>query len=69
MKSSRQGKWRQTAKAIRLPGRGEQGVVMASNIFASALVEEGMVATGFPSFGVERRGASVSLFSANGGLP
>ena len=49
-------------KEIRLHGRGGQGVVMASNILASAFVEEGMYATAFPSFGVERRGAPVAAF-------
>jgi 2-oxoacid:acceptor oxidoreductase gamma subunit (pyruvate/2-ketoisovalerate family) len=49
-------------KEIRLHGRGGQGVVMASDILANAFVAEGMYATAFPSFGVERRGAPVSAF-------
>ena len=49
-------------KEIRLHGRGGQGVVMASEILATAFVAEGKFATAFPSFGVERRGAPVSAF-------
>lgn len=49
-------------KEIRLHGRGGQGVVMASDIIATAYVAEGKFATAFPSFGVERRGAPVSAF-------
>ena len=49
-------------KEIRLHGRGGQGVVMASEILATAFVAEGKYATAFPSFGVERRGAPVSAF-------
>ena len=49
-------------KEIRLHGRGGQGVVMASDILATAFVAEGNYATAFPSFGVERRGAPVSAF-------
>jgi 2-oxoacid:acceptor oxidoreductase gamma subunit (pyruvate/2-ketoisovalerate family) len=49
-------------KEIRLHGRGGQGVVMASDILATAFVAEGKYATAFPSFGVERRGAPVSAF-------
>jgi 2-oxoacid:acceptor oxidoreductase gamma subunit (pyruvate/2-ketoisovalerate family) len=49
-------------KEIRLHGRGGQGVVMASNILASAFLAEGLYVTAFPSFGVERRGAPVAAF-------
>jgi 2-oxoacid:acceptor oxidoreductase gamma subunit (pyruvate/2-ketoisovalerate family) len=49
-------------KEIRLHGRGGQGVVMASEILATALVAEGQYATAFPSFGTERRGAPVKAF-------
>ena len=49
-------------KEIRLHGRGGQGVVMASEILATAFVAEGKYATAFPSFGTERRGAPVSAF-------
>jgi phenylglyoxylate dehydrogenase gamma subunit len=49
-------------KEIRLHGRGGQGVVMASEILATAFVAEGKYATAFPSFGTERRGAPVKAF-------
>jgi len=49
-------------KEIRLHGRGGQGVVMASQILATAFVAEGKYATAFPSFGTERRGAPVRAF-------
>jgi 2-oxoacid:acceptor oxidoreductase gamma subunit (pyruvate/2-ketoisovalerate family) len=51
-----------TVKEIRMHGRGGQGVVMASEILAAALVAEGKYATAFPSFGTERRGAPVRAF-------
>lgn len=47
---------------IRLHGRGGQGAVLASNILAKALVEEGRYAVAIPSFGFERRGAPVVAF-------
>ena len=49
-------------KEIRLHGRGGQGIVMASEILATAFVAEGKYATAFPSFGTERRGAPVSAY-------
>ncbi len=55
--------WGETIlKEIKLYGRGGQGVVLASEILASAFVAEGGYATAFPSFGMERRGAPVSAF-------
>lgn len=47
---------------IRLHGRGGQGAVLASNMLAQALVEEGKHAVAIPSFGFERRGAPVAAF-------
>lgn len=47
---------------IRIHGRGGQGAVLASNILAKALVEEGRYAVAIPSFGFERRGAPVAAF-------
>jgi 2-oxoacid:acceptor oxidoreductase gamma subunit (pyruvate/2-ketoisovalerate family) len=49
-------------KEIRIHGRGGQGAVVAGQILAEALVRDGKWASGFPSFGVERRGAPVSVF-------
>jgi len=48
---------------VRIHGRGGQGVVIASRILTSALVKEGKWASGFPMFGVERRGAPVAAFA------
>lgn len=47
---------------IRFHGRGGQGVVIASEILASALFKEGYFCQTFPEFGVERRGAPVQAF-------
>lgn len=47
---------------IRLHGRGGQGTVMAANLLAHALVEEGQHVVAIPSFGFERRGAPVAAF-------
>lgn len=47
---------------IRFHGRGGQGAVIASEIFASALFKEGRYVQTFPEFGVERRGAPVQAF-------
>jgi pyruvate ferredoxin oxidoreductase gamma subunit/phenylglyoxylate dehydrogenase gamma subunit len=47
---------------IRLHGRGGQGAVMAANLLAHALVEEGKQVVAIPSFGFERRGAPVAAF-------
>ena len=50
-------------KEIRLHGRGGQGVAAASRMLTSALVNEKKWASGFPMFGVERRGAPVTAFA------
>jgi 2-oxoacid:acceptor oxidoreductase gamma subunit (pyruvate/2-ketoisovalerate family) len=47
---------------VRFHGRGGQGAVVASEILAKAAVKEGMFASAFPFFGVERRGAPVMAF-------
>jgi pyruvate ferredoxin oxidoreductase gamma subunit/2-oxoisovalerate ferredoxin oxidoreductase gamma subunit len=47
---------------VKISGRGGQGVVLASQILASAFFEKGMYVQAFPSFGAERRGAPVSAF-------
>lgn len=47
---------------IRLHGRGGQGTVMAANLLARALVEEGKHVVAIPAFGFERRGAPVAAF-------
>lgn len=43
-------------------GRGGQGVVIASEILAAAMFNEGRHVQAFPSFGAERRGAQVAAF-------
>lgn len=43
-------------------GRGGQGVVIASEILAAAMFNEGQQVQAFPSFGAERRGAQVAAF-------
>jgi 2-oxoacid:acceptor oxidoreductase gamma subunit (pyruvate/2-ketoisovalerate family) len=50
-------------KEIRIHGRGGQGAVTAVRILAAAFVHEGKWASGFPSFGMERRGAPVMAFA------
>lgn len=47
---------------IRFQGRGGQGVVVASEIFARACFEEGRFVQGYSIFGGERRGAPVASF-------
>ncbi|HIC92340.1 MAG TPA: pyruvate ferredoxin oxidoreductase subunit gamma [Syntrophaceae bacterium] len=47
---------------IRIHGRGGQGAVTSAEIVATAAIEEGKYAQGFPSFGPERRGAPVTAF-------
>lgn len=47
---------------IIIHGRGGQGVVIASEVLASALFKEGKHVQAFPSFGAERRGAAVAAF-------
>jgi pyruvate ferredoxin oxidoreductase gamma subunit/phenylglyoxylate dehydrogenase gamma subunit len=54
---------------IRLHGRGGQGTVMAANLLAHALVEEGRHVVAIPSFGFERRGAPVAAFLRFDGAP
>ena len=48
--------------AIRLHGRGGQGVVTSSELLASAAFLEGRHAQAFPTFGSERTGAPVAAF-------
>lgn len=48
---------------IRFHGRGGQGSVVASEIFARAAFVEGKTVQSFPYFGVERRGAPVTAFT------
>ena len=50
-------------KEIRIHGRGGQGAVTAVRILAAAFVREGKWASGFPAFGMERRGAPVMAFA------
>jgi 2-oxoacid:acceptor oxidoreductase gamma subunit (pyruvate/2-ketoisovalerate family) len=52
---------------IRFHGRGGQGAVIASKIFADAAFREGKYVQSFPQFGVERRGAPVTAFLRIGG--
>lgn len=47
---------------IRIHGRGGQGTVLAANMLAAALVEEGKFVVAIPAFGFERRGAPVASF-------
>ncbi len=47
---------------IRMHGRGGQGAVVASEMLARAAVKDGMHASAFPFFGVERRGCPVTAF-------
>ncbi|MDG6225068.1 MAG: 2-oxoacid:acceptor oxidoreductase family protein [Candidatus Thermoplasmatota archaeon] len=48
---------------IRFHGRGGQGAVVASQLFADAAFLEGKDVQAFPYFGVERRGAPVTAFT------
>ncbi len=48
---------------LRFHGRGGQGAVVASKIFAEALFYEDKFVQSFPAFGVERRGAPVTAFT------
>lgn len=54
---------------IRIHGRGGQGTVMASEMLAKALIEEGHDTVAIPSFGFERRGAPVAAFLRCSGKP
>ncbi|MGD0056481.1 MAG: 2-oxoacid:acceptor oxidoreductase family protein [Methanomassiliicoccales archaeon] len=47
---------------IRMHGRGGQGAVVASEMLARAAVKDGMHASAFPFFGVERRGCPVTAY-------
>jgi 2-oxoacid:acceptor oxidoreductase gamma subunit (pyruvate/2-ketoisovalerate family) len=47
---------------IRIHGRGGQGAVVASQVLADAVFQEGKYVQSFPAFGVERRGAPVMAF-------
>ena len=48
--------------AVRIHGRGGQGVVTAAELLSVAAFEEGRHAQAFPSFGSERTGAPVVAF-------
>ncbi|RLF33079.1 MAG: pyruvate ferredoxin oxidoreductase [Thermoplasmata archaeon] len=48
---------------IRIHGRGGQGAVVASQVLADAVFQEGKYVQAFPAFGVERRGAPVMAFT------
>lgn len=50
-------------KQIKFYGRGGQGVVTASKIFVSAVIQEGKFAHAVPSFGQERKGAAVFAYA------
>ena len=49
-------------KEIRIHGRGGQGAVVAARMLTTAFVHEKKWASGFPVFGVERRGAPITAF-------
>jgi 2-oxoacid:acceptor oxidoreductase gamma subunit (pyruvate/2-ketoisovalerate family) len=49
-------------KEIKIFGRGGQGVVMASQILATAAFMQGYWAQTFPQYGAERRGAPVIAY-------
>jgi pyruvate ferredoxin oxidoreductase gamma subunit len=48
--------------AVRIHGRGGQGVVTAAELLAMAIFAEGGYAQAFPTFGSERTGAPVAAF-------
>jgi pyruvate ferredoxin oxidoreductase gamma subunit len=48
--------------AVRISGRGGQGVVTAAELLSVAAFDEGYHAQAFPSFGSERTGAPVAAF-------
>ncbi len=50
-------------KEVIVYGRGGQGAVTASQLLAIAAFIDGKHSQGFPSFGVERRGAPVTAFA------
>ena len=47
---------------IRFHGRGGQGAVTSAELVATAAIDDGKYAQGFPNFGPERRGAPVAAF-------
>lgn len=50
-------------RAITIYGRGGQGAVTSSEVLAIAAFYDGKKCQGFPSFGVERRGAPVTAYA------
>src|SRR5690348_4323317 len=48
--------------AVRLHGRGGQGIVTTAELLAVAVFAEGTYAQAFPTFGSERTGAPVAAF-------
>ena len=50
-------------KEVIVYGRGGQGAVTASQLLAISAFIDGKHSQGFPSFGVERRGAPVTAFA------
>ncbi|MGZ5334851.1 MAG: 2-oxoacid:acceptor oxidoreductase family protein, partial [Solirubrobacterales bacterium] len=48
--------------AVRIHGRGGQGVVTAAEMLSIAAFEQGKHAQAFPTFGSERTGAPVTSF-------
>ncbi|MCD6554243.1 MAG: 2-oxoacid:acceptor oxidoreductase family protein [Anaerolineae bacterium] len=54
---------------IRIHGRGGQGAVIASQVLADAVFQEGRYVQAFPAFGVERRGAPVMAFTRIDDVP
>jgi pyruvate ferredoxin oxidoreductase gamma subunit len=55
--------------AIRLHGRGGQGVVTAAELLATAAFLDGHEAQAFPSFGSERMGAPVAAYCRISDVP
>jgi len=51
---------------LRFHGRGGQGAVTSAEILALAAIRQGKFAQAFPSFGPERRGASVIAYARIG---
>ena len=48
--------------AVRLHGRGGQGIVTTAELLAVAVFDEGAHAQAFPTFGSERTGAPVAAY-------
>ena len=55
--------------AVRLHGRGGQGIVTTAELLAVAVFGEGGHAQAFPTFGSERTGAPVAAFCRIGSVP